>query len=294
MMNKIFIGLLFLIFVGAGVLFWLMKTLPTVESIPLPLTLTEGETKEGATGETTEGTESHGDEKPAADHATVDQNHDSHAEKKDESEAKAVELGEAQQKLSIRTEPVQAQVFVNDKQVGTTPFDVLLGEKKQTIRLEAEGFKSVMREAPAISQKGHDVESLNWKITLRALKGALEKSPRAHGEVGHKAPAVKEVKKKDSKISTELFVHGKTGPFWIQLKAFNVAQSGEVKDAIQNFRSQLNLNVVGCDVNLGAKGTWTRLLVGPFAQKAMARSTLRAVESKVSEKPFLTGVQACE
>ena len=294
MMNKIFIGLLFLIFVGAGVLFWLMKTLPTVESIPLPLTLTEGETKEGAAGETPEGATSEGHEQPATEHGADGQTHDSHAEKKDESEGKTVELGEAQQKLSIRTEPVAAKVFVNEKQVGTTPMDVPLDEKKQTIRLEAEGFKSVLREAPAISQKGHDVESLNWKITLRALKGALEKSPRAHSEGSPKAVAVNESKKNEPKVSNELFVHGKTGPFWIQLKAFSVAQSGEVKDAIQNFRTQLNLNVVGCDVNLGAKGTWTRLLVGPFAQKAMARSTLRTVESKVTEKPFLTGVQSCE
>lgn len=296
-MNKIFIGLLFVIFVGAGVLFWLMKTLPTVENIPIPM----ASQNEGGAGETAEkeahkddgknhenaGAEVHSSESEKADGTKSEASHSEHIEEK---KSDGQNSAEVEQKLSIRTEPVRAEVFADGKSLGYTPLDVVLKSKKQTLRLQADGFNPVVKEAPAASQKGHDVDSLNWKITLRAQKGALEKSPRAHGE----AAVPHNLDEKANLKNNSLFVHGKRGPFWIQVKSFSVAESGEVKNFIQSSRAKLNLSVVGCDVNLGNKGTWTRILVGPFAQKAMAQSTLRRVQAEIGEQPFVTGFQNCQ
>ncbi len=83
-MNKVFMALLFLTFLGAGVLFWLMKTYP-VDGISLG----DNAKEEKAAAPTEGATDEHGKPKEAHEEKTAEHGADTHGGEAHEPEAHA-------------------------------------------------------------------------------------------------------------------------------------------------------------------------------------------------------------
>jgi hypothetical protein len=295
-MNKLFMALLFLTFLGAGVLFYLMRTYP-VDNIPLGEVAkdkaestekkdshsadpkSESENKDHS-GHLTTAVDSHADTATSAHDKSAHETAGTNAKEAHSEPQIADSKGySATQTLAIQTTPVSAMVFVEGEMKGQTPVEIQLTDKPQQIKLEAVGFNEVVREAPA-KKTGHHAtaENFKWNVTLRAKKGALAESPRA---------------KTQHPPNNEIILHGKKGPAWIQIKSFSVGEAAISKDFIEKVRAKWGPKVFACDVALPEKGTWTRVLVGPYANKAQAKQDSIKLGAELNETPFVTGPQTC-
>jgi hypothetical protein len=319
-MNKLLMALLFLTFVGAGVLFWLMKSYP-VENVPIGEHKTEEhkteEAKAGDHGGEHKTDDAHAEQhkteeskhaehqtESATEHAKADEHkseesksaeahsevkaHDATEAKKDEShktdhaahsktaESKTEHSSDTKntQLLFINTTPVSAMVFVEGEMKGQTPLQVELGSSPQQIKLEAAGYEDVVREVPARthSSKSPNVEQYTWKITMKQKASKPEKK---------------------SQPVADYVIHGKKGPHWVQIKSFSVAEVAASKQFVTDTRAKMGSNVFACDVALGDKGTWTRVLVGPFNDKKLAQKESAKLAKTLNEQPFVTGTQTC-
>ncbi len=258
-MNKLFAALLFLTLVGAGILFWLMKSMPTSPSSADSHGASEKaeviSTPEGVqVGDLAhEGGDQHGSDH-GAESGHSDSKKDAHASNEKDSHGSAKEHEEAhapaRTTLSIATTPVLADVFVDGEQKGQTPLEFELGEKAQTVKLVADGFNEVVKTVPAQGK-----ENLKWNIALRAKKGALVEPPHrnaptagmiegkgalaalpkartahaapvkehkeeAHGKAEDAKPAhAASVAAANDTHSSDLYLRGRGGPVWVQIKS---------------------------------------------------------------------------
>jgi len=333
MMNKIFAALLALTIVGAGILFWLMRSLPqngaevahdptkpTTEVHTTDSGVKIVEKGEGAhsetpvAGEHPEHAVAHGSEH-GADHGSEE------AVKKSEVELVALDKEKSKTKaprLNITTSPVPAMVFVDGELIGQIPMSVELTDKPQTIKLEAAGYEEVMRESPT-KKESKDVENLNWRITLKEAKA--EKAPKVvkvesekkikapekvvaaavekHSEKTPHAPHATSPVSTAAPVSTpasadaEMYFQGRGGPVWIQVKALSPEEVGDVKMYITNLKSRTKEPVVACRVDIKGKGQFTRILVGPFENKVAGNAALKNLKASVESTAFVTGVQEC-
>jgi hypothetical protein len=153
-MNKLFYFLLFLSIAGAGVLWWLLNSLPA-----------DNLAKEASVPEV------RGiviqDQAPSTE-PTV------HVEEKDKDSH--AEPGAATT-LSISSEPSGADVFIDGEKAGKTPLERKLTANVQKFRFEFEGHEPVEREAPKEDEPGGGL--MNWKIQMT--------------KIAHEAPAAKVV-----------------------------------------------------------------------------------------------------
>jgi hypothetical protein len=282
-MNKLLMALLFLTFVGAGVLFWLMKTYP-VENVPLGAAETQGESqkeieapKEAHGADATSHSEqsAHTETPQSTPEASV------HAEEKPESHSTPTEP-----MLAVKTSPVNAAVTVDGENVGNTPIEIPLKDTPQKIKLEAPGYSEVVREIPPRTKgdKDHSLSKLNWNIVLKARN---EKSSTPKVAASSNAPVAA-----PPKVASQV-LHGSKGPFWIQVKAFSAAEASQSQEFLKNTQLALGKPTFACDVALGDKGTWTRVLVGPYTSKSAAQNDVKIFSSKLNEPPFVTGTQKC-
>jgi hypothetical protein len=290
-MNKIFWGLVILSAVGAGILFWLMSTLPTPHVAPTAKEVV-------ATRPTTD--------KPTD--KLTNKLTDKPADKPTDKPATSSEDGV----LTVRTDPVKALVFVGGELKGETPVKIPLAAQSQNVKITAEGFEDYTREMPALS--GDSVGSnVTWKIQLHPKKSSKPETPLnpittasttsspAKKVAASPAPAEppKAPESKDeinvSKSATEdPFITGHQGPVFIQLKAMAVSEGADaLTQAIDDYRASLKLSVSGCRVNLGEKGEWMRILVGPFKSKSEANSRLAELHKGGVQDAFVTGAQKC-
>lgn len=212
MMNKIFVGLLVLTVIGAGVLFWLMKSIPSTSELSAesakssevhstPEGIQVADTKEHEAAKAEEGaTGKNGDDKGGekGEKAAVAPK----SETELSTEAKALEQAKSKTKaprLNITTVPVPAVVFVDGDVRGQTPVSIELGSKPQTIKIEAAGYAEVLRESPS-GKEFANVVNHNWRITLK--KVAAAKLPEKLAETKLK-PAKKETEHKPEEKSDE-------------------------------------------------------------------------------------------
>lgn len=211
-MKKAFFVLLFLSLVGAGALFWLIRSAPPevgdhAEAGKDGLHIVEGhEGGEGhgeEHGEHAEGGE-HGKETVVADeNGEAEGGHGEHGEKAAAAHGKAEGEG-ASPRLSIRTDPTGAKVWIDGKESGVTPIDLELKENSQMVQIEAEGYEDFTRVAPSSGEAGDG--ELNWKVQMKKADGkkvraadrvveAPVSKPAAHGEehgeAEHEAPKAK-------------------------------------------------------------------------------------------------------
>lgn len=192
MMNKIFVGLFILTIAGAGILFWLMKSLPNSAGLNAqdptkPLTEVQSTPDGGVTvtekgdEKIAEGTAVHGEEPIKGE--------TSHADAKAESELKALDAQKNKTKaprLNISTTPVPGIVFVDGTVTGQTPVSIELQKNSQTVKIEAAGYEDVLKDAPTLKEAS-DVENLNWRITLKeSSKKSHEAKPEAGKVESHK------------------------------------------------------------------------------------------------------------
>ena len=377
-MNKIFTALLFLTLVGAGILFWLMKTLP-----PSPSSAAHDKSEKSEVISTPDGVKvgdlkAEGEEHAEGEKAPGEKGS---AEKSQSHEAEKSDADDVKSMLSIMTTPVVAKVFVDGEIKGKTPLEIKLTHKEQAIKLVADGFNDMEKEAPPAKAEG-PVENLRWNIALRAKKGSLKEPPHRDslgkkGQKHEKAEKIETAEKptqskplddkgalaalpkpvhseplkvesakkveethvaKNSEAHVEkethpethtdkhpgkpavakaheakeappkmaasnaaesLYLHGRGGPVWIQVKALETptevaAKKEIVEPAIEKFRSDLKgMMVVGCQVDLAGHGRWTRILVGPFENKVEARTALGQVKKSTDSAAFVTGAQTC-
>jgi len=313
MMNKIFVLLLVLTLAGAALLFWLLKSMPS--GVP---TDSRSQAADSTVVATREGID-------------VEKNPEHLSEKSDQARGQSTdEVIDLDSKtpvrasneiplLKIETEPVKAVVFVDGEMKGQTPIEFALKARPQQVKVEAPGFKELRREAPAIVG-GMDLDTLTWKIVLMPLDktaSAIENSKKDSKPVDSKAvtPPVAQLSKLENQeeqgkqgkqgkqeahapVAREnpadrLFLMGRSGPIWIQAQSFPMAEINEAESAIKNYRSSLNLNVMGCQVEIAAKGRWIRVLTGPFDSRADAQALLKRHQSRLAEGAFITGAQNC-
>jgi hypothetical protein len=255
-MNKIFYLLLFLSIAGAGVLWWLLNSLPN-----------DAQTANQASVPEVRGIVIQ-DQAPAS--APTLQ-----AEKVEDKAAEATGGAEAVPTvLSISSEPSGAAVVVDGEKVGTTPIERKLSKAVQKFRFELEGHEPVEREAPKEDAPGGGL--MNWKIQLT--------------KIADEAPAA-QVLEDESKLR----FMGPVGPAFVQIKAVDEASASTWGDQVTLYRKKIQDDrVFACRVDLGDKGVWVRYLVGPYAARAEAQRDLERVRVGLSTKDaFVTGVQTC-
>jgi hypothetical protein len=301
-MNRVFYILLFLTISGFGVLWWLFNSLPPEEEVLAPIekhglviheekkaetpgapgellahgeeskaeTATAHETHEkgalieGAGHVSTEAAESHGE----SAHSEATHSEAAHSEPAHESESKKSATVE-KSSIFLETAPVGAMVYVDGVLKGKAPFTFELAATDKVVRIELPGYERTIeerhREAGALTR---------WKIDL--------------------VPQT-EVAKEASFQKTDYRLTGTRGPLFIQLKAVDSKENTGWLLAIQSFREKLkSKNVYICDVDLGAKGRWSRFLVGPFAGKSEAQAELKNAQKLSGEMgAFVVGEQKC-
>jgi hypothetical protein len=201
-----------------------------------------------------------------------------HAEeaKKADAQAAAPENDSKASVLSIASEPEGVTVFVDGKNVGKTPLERTLTKNPQKIRFEKEGFVPVEREAPGEAKP--EGAYMSWRINM----------------VEQQLPAAQ--RKRIDDVGT-YFLKGVSGPVFIQIRALNaqLEPRPSVVRLVQELRAQLREErVFGCEVSLGAKGNWSRILAGPFMSRDEARKSLGFFkEGLKADDLFVTGEQSC-
>lgn len=301
MMKKVFFSLLFLVAVGAGILWWLMQALPGTKSAEHGAL----EPKEVKVDDNL----SH--DVPAAvanEHGGTDEHGAALAAKASEHAASNV--------LTITTDPVVAKVKVDGVEKGKTPFELALTGKSQKIELLAEGFEEHQKEAPSLEDLEGDNVVLNWQIKLKAKKGSLERPPHAAAPLAPKALPASTLKGAEKlehsgptvskgrrplpmpKVDQD-FIQGAMGPTFIQVKSMPVASADEataIRTELGELREKLgslHVKVRGCLVQIPTKGHFVRILVGPFANKSFAKEKEAAVQNSFEEKIIIAGAQQC-
>lgn len=345
-MKKLFIALLVLCALGAGVLWWLMQAVPAPNPLaPKAELKSESEVPAEVAGHSSEAAE------------------EGHAEKAEKAEkvekAEHAAEGEYEKKsseiaLTINTEPVKAEVFVDDTLAATTPAELKIEPGAKEIVLKAEGYEEYKREAPTVADG-----PIVWKVQLKPLKGQLKSPPHKasakpaakkkeaaapievekpaateekpvshadakhaeakhaepkHAEAKHAAPNHEEAEPahtapKAAKTeldeqpvtpehAAEAALHSpafrKTRGYFLQLESLPASEAaGKIEKKRADYQSNLDSNVSACHVDLGAKGKWTRLIVGPFANKNKAAEALGRFKGKIPEGSFVSGVQPC-
>lgn len=254
-MSKLFFVLLFLTAVGAGVLWWLIQSTPN---------LPHNNQKESVESKAPEATETH--EPTKAHEAPVEG-----------TEAPTSEAS-LKMKLLIQSEPAEASVFVDGHEVGKTPFELELATEPQKIELKLAGYEDFSRNAPALAEvSGGESEDLAWKIQMK---------PVTVPDLKVEKPKAKS--KKLNKVKGDVF---------IQVRSLSVAESPEVliqEETAKYLKSLKDYSIQKCLVNLGPKGEWARLIVGPYKTKTDAARDLKKIR-QVSGEPeaFVTVLPMC-
>ncbi len=274
-MNKIFYVLVFLSLAGAGILFWLMKSMPeapNASKVSAEMAPAHGE--HPATESTSEVTPKDvrvmdlDEKKTDATENPPDEPSESHEKKAEPVAEKSNTPG-----LSLSTEPVGAHVFLNNEFKGNTPIELTLKDNEQELRLEAEGFEDYKKIVPKLEEV-KDEAHMNWKIQMKKI-----------------------AQKKESKVleAVKLVAAKAPSTFYIQLKSVEKeGVSGEVEEFTKKIAEASKLNVLPCKVEVQGKGLWTRILVGPFASKKEASAELEKVKKLNGGEAFIVGAQKCQ
>jgi hypothetical protein len=291
-MNKLFYFLLFCSVSGAGVLWWLMNTVGVEES---HVALSNTETVKGLKIEDTHAPSIPVNSKPSVEGAQKEEKleakteAETDAETQDKSKSDTEEslslkgsspssstLSDRPSRLSISSEPSGVNVFLDGNKIGVTPLERTLTNKVQKFRFEKEGYVPVEREAPA--EKTSEGAYLSWRISM----------------VPQQLPAAQ---KKLIDSVESYFLKGLSGPVFVQVKALSadMESRSSVVRLIQEMRTAIREEkIFGCEVSLGEKGHWYRILVGPFANKVEASKAMGFLkESLKLEDIFVAGAQSC-
>ncbi len=278
-MNKLFYFLLFLSVAGAGVLWWLMHAVEdkTAAQSQTKIEAPKGlviEDKPSATPQVSrEVLDMEVQEEEASDELDIVEANGSIAEAP-KNEPTPVASDAKPSTLSISSDPEGVAVFLDGKRIGQTPLERSLTQKVQKFRFEKEGFVPVEREAPAEARP--EGAYMSWRISM----------------VPQQLPASQK-----SRMDEDHFLKGVSGPVFVQIRA--VSSDAEPRAAVVKTIEQMRKTlreerVFACEVSLGEKGRWSRILVGPFSSKQEARRSLSFLkESLKADDLFVTGEQSC-
>lgn len=265
-MNKLFYFLLFCSVAGAGVLWWLIHSTGEKKAAVAEATV------EAPKGLVIEDRPSIPKDAQVAE-ATA---HDEAPIEESVEEAKPPLEGAKASVLSISSEPAGVTVFVDGKDVGKTPLERTLTNKIQKFRFEKSGFIPVEREAPAEARP--EGAYMSWRISM----------------VANQLPAAKKARIEDE---GSFFLKGVSGPVFVQIKALSseLEPRPAIVKQVQEIRLKLREDrIFGCEVSLGAKGLWSRVLAGPFMSREEARKSLEFLkEGLKADDLFVTGEQSC-
>jgi hypothetical protein len=267
--NKLFYFLLFCSVAGAGVLWWLIHS--TGEN----KTPVAAATVEAPKGLVIEDRPSIPKDAHVAEAAANEEDPHSPAQPEVAAVSKLLDGAKASV-LSISSEPEGVTVFVDGKEVGKTPIEKTLTTKIQKFRFEKNGFVPVEREAPAEAHP--EGAYMSWRISM----------------VANQLPAAKKARIEDE---GSFFLKGVSGPVFVQIKALSseLEPRPAIVKQVQDIRKKLREDrIFGCEVSLGAKGLWSRILAGPFMSREEARKSLEFLkEGLKADDLFVTGEQSC-
>ncbi len=259
-MNKLFYFLLFCSVAGAGVLWWLINSTGENKA-PEPVA-----TIDSPKGLVIEDRPSIPKDAQVTD-ATAP---------KEDSHSKAPIEGAKASILAISSQPEGVTVRIDGKDVGKTPLERTLTSKIQKFRFEKNGFVPVEREAPAEAHP--EGAYMSWRISM----------------VANQLPAAKKARIEDE---GSFFLKGVSGPVFVQIKALSseLEPRPAIVKQVQDIRKKLREDrIFGCEVSLGAKGLWSRILAGPFMSREEARKSLEFLkEGLKADDLFVTGEQSC-
>ena len=104
--------------------------------------------------------------------------------REEESRRKSIEsvVSAEKYKLRVVTQPVEAEVYLDNFFMGRSPVEVELTSKRQELHLMATGFEEYLRMTPQLSEVEGDVV---WRIRMKSLDG-------------NRAPEVEKRSEKDS------------------------------------------------------------------------------------------------
>ena len=324
-MKKLFFALLFLCFLGAGILWWLMQAVPAPS--PLGAKLESDVTVKEASDAHGEASKEDGDaEKTHEDHAE-DADELGHAATSDEAHSDGGATGEHEKsnqekgaqepkhsaetslsaaespRLTIVSDPVGANVLVDGQVVGKTPYVLTLRKVSQLVTLRREGHEEFSRDAPPVtSVTGPEA----WNVKLRPLerKAAAPKKDPESVAAAHEDPAPETERApkpaRSAPRAVQLdprgyFYIGNPGPWFIQVKAVTDEEAGveTFLADVDQMRELFGSNLHACRVDLPGKGRWARTLLGPYPTKARASETLGLLKSRLPNGAFVTGSQSC-
>lgn len=290
-MNKLFYFLLFCSVTGAGVLWWLMNTI-TQEEVVQEIVVDKD--KLGLQIQDTPDEVHEKDKAKEADEAVKEDTMPSEELAKPNDETKetvdnakttdkndnslnSLFQGEAKpSQLNISSEPMGVDVFLNSQKIGVTPIERTLTNKVQKFRFEKPGFVPVEREAHA--EKTPEGAYLSWRINMVPLQNPTTQKPQVSSSESH-------------------FLQGVSGPFFVQVKAYSTEEENRngLMLILDEMRTTIKeQKVFACEVSLGDRGRWYRVLIGPFASRQEAQKSLSFLkESLKINDLFVTGVQSC-
>jgi hypothetical protein len=140
-------------------------------------------------------------------------------------------------------------------------------------------------------------KSLAWTITLRASKGALHESPRKNLFETAKVEKPKVDRPKVEKAKSETRTAEKAqsvSGFWIQLKSIPATEQTVLDASVKALATSTGQTPTACKVNLGDKGLWYRVLLGPYSTRDEAGTQLSQMHSLLNDKTsFVVGDQKC-
>lgn len=284
-MTKLFMGLVLFTFIGAGVLFFLLRSMPSDRSAKTDNDVAKSEKKENA------------------DDANVVK-----AEPETSTEdltAKETSIGSenkndfVERKLTIRTEPTNAKVFRGGDFLGETPVEVVVDESAAELRVLTAGFQEYRRQMPKASTL-EPGQLLTWNIELRP-DVKTDVKPETPEKIPEKSEPQEESKpkvaspKRAAPGATQgpaFLPKGVHGVSWIQMKSVPEGEATAAVAEVASLKDTLLMNIRLCRVELAGRGKWIRFLAGPFESSAEAGRFLWAVREK-SPDAIVTGKQKC-
>lgn len=276
-MNKLFYFLLFSSVAGAGVLWWLMHSSAETDK---STTMATVEAPNGLVIEDRPSAISVPRDAKVADAVVPGESEEAPAPKSDhspKSETPAPPATDAKAStLSISSEPEGVNVFLDGRKVGVTPIERTLTTKVQKYRFEKEGFIPVERDAPAEAKP--EGAYMSWRISM----------------VSQQVPAAQKSRMDEADA---YFLKGRSGPVFVQIRAVDARlepRPAIIKELQETRKRLREERIFACEVSLGTKGNWSRILAGPFASREEARRSLRFLkESLQTDDLFVTGEQSC-
>lgn len=199
--------------------------------------------------------------------------------------------------LLIQSLPVSGEVWVDGVQLGRAPLKIPLKDEVQVVEIRAEGYQDFTKVAPRKSESTIDV---SWKVVLDPAPSAKKSADKKPAK---KLPPPQAINQNISRdlppmkppVALIPVTSTKGSAWYIQVKAISLEGSDSSGEFSSALAAQYQVPVQVCRVDLGERGRWARVLIGPATNRDEAlRLRERIKGSEFYADSFVVGENACQ